>query len=85
MPGTVGRLPFSMPLRQAVEQGAADLSSPQGLMALDGLVDRQAATLACLQDFRLMMGVTLAALPLLLLLRPGAAKGAPTAAPVIDR
>jgi len=39
-------------------------------------VTRQAATLAYLQDFRLMTWVTLAALPLVLLLR-----GRPTAGP----
>ncbi|MGH8033711.1 MAG: hypothetical protein ACREO9_00690 [Lysobacterales bacterium] len=41
----------------------------QGLMALDGMVTRQAATLAFLQDFRLMMLVTLLSLPLIFLLR----------------
>ena len=52
-----------------MEAGAIDLSTPQGLSALDAEVNRQAATLAYLQDFRLMMWVTLAATPLLLLLR----------------
>jgi DHA2 family multidrug resistance protein len=60
---------FSLPLRQAVEAGAIDLSTPQGLSMLNAEVNRQAATLAYLQDFRLMMWVTLAATPLLLLLR----------------
>ena len=36
---------------------------------LDAEVNRQAATLAYLQDFRLMMWVAVAAAPLLLLLR----------------
>lgn len=61
--------PFGLPLRQAVEAGAIDLSTPQGLSAPDAEVNRQAATLAYLQDFRLMTWVTLAAMPLLLLLR----------------
>jgi MFS transporter, DHA2 family, multidrug resistance protein len=68
--------PFSLPLRQAVEAGAIDLSTPQGLSVLDAEVNRQAATLAYLQDFRLMMWVTLAATPLLLLLRAPAKRSA---------
>jgi DHA2 family multidrug resistance protein len=64
--------PFNLPLRQAAESGAYDLNSVQGLAAIDAEVTRQAATLAYLQDFRLMMWVTLVALPLILLLRaPG--------------
>jgi DHA2 family multidrug resistance protein len=59
----------NLALQHAVQAGAVNLSSPLGLAALDGQVNRQAATLAYLQDFRLMMWVTLAALPLILLLR----------------
>jgi DHA2 family multidrug resistance protein len=61
--------PFSLPLRQAVEAGVYSLDTAQGLMAINGEVTRQAATLAYLQDFRLMMWVTLCAVPLILLLR----------------
>lgn len=61
--------PFSLPLRQAVEAGVYDLETEQGLMAINAEVTRQAATLAYLQDFRLMMWVTLCAVPLILLLR----------------
>lgn len=61
--------PFSMALRQAVEVGAVDLSSAQGLATVNALVGRQAAMLAYLQDFRLMMWITLAAIPLIVLLR----------------
>ncbi|MBL28532.1 MAG: EmrB/QacA family drug resistance transporter [Rhodospirillaceae bacterium] len=48
-----------------------------GLAALNGEVTRQAATIAYLGDFRIMMWVTLLAAPLLLLLRkpPGAVTG----------
>jgi DHA2 family multidrug resistance protein len=74
--------PFSLPLRQAVEAGAIDLSTPQGLSMLNAEVNRQAATLAYLQDFRLMMWVTLAAAPLLLLLRAPAKGSAAEAGPV---
>jgi DHA2 family multidrug resistance protein len=61
--------PFSMALRQATEAGAYSLTTPQGLAAINSEVTRQAATLAFLQDFRLMMFVTLAAIPLIVLLR----------------
>jgi MFS transporter, DHA2 family, multidrug resistance protein len=46
-----------------------DPSTPQGIAALNELVTQQAATIAYLNDFRLMMYVVLAALPLLFLLR----------------
>jgi DHA2 family multidrug resistance protein len=72
--------PFSLALRQAVEAGSYELHSTQGLMALDGEVTRQAATLAYLQDFRLMMWITLAAVPLLVLLRAPEKKAAPAEA-----
>jgi DHA2 family multidrug resistance protein len=61
--------PFNMALRRAVEAGVYDLATPQGLAAINAEVTRQAATLAYLQDFRLMMWITLAAIPLVLLLR----------------
>lgn len=64
----------NMALRSAVKTGALDMASPQGLMALNGEVTRQAATLAYLQDFRLMMFIMLAAIPLLVLLRAPAKK-----------
>jgi DHA2 family multidrug resistance protein len=61
--------PFSLPLRQAVEAGAHDLSSEAGLLALNAEVGRQAAMLAYLEDFRLMMWVGLIGIPLIALLR----------------
>ncbi|WP_136418963.1 DHA2 family efflux MFS transporter permease subunit [Herbaspirillum sp. ST 5-3] len=69
--------PFNLALRQAVEAGAYNLNTPQGLAAINGEVTRQAATLAYLQDFRLMMWITLAAVPLIVLLRAPAKKAAP--------
>ena len=54
---------------QLRESGAIDLASPQGLARVNQLLNQQATTLAYLQDFRLMMWITLAAIPLLLLLR----------------
>lgn len=61
--------PFNLALRQAVEAGAYNLTTPQGLAAINGDVTRQAAMLAYLQDFRLMMWITLIAIPLVVLLR----------------
>jgi len=61
--------PFSFPLRYAAEQGVYDFATPQGLIALNAEATRQAALLAYLQDFRLMMWVALAAVPLIALLR----------------
>ncbi len=61
--------PFSLALRQATEVGVYDMNTSQGLLALNGEVTRQATTLAYLQDFRLMMWITLVAIPLIMLLR----------------
>ncbi|MEO8409621.1 MAG: DHA2 family efflux MFS transporter permease subunit [Propionivibrio sp.] len=61
--------PFSLALRQATEAGVVDPTSAAGLAALNGEVSRQAASLAYLQDFRLMMWITLAAIPLVFLLK----------------
>jgi DHA2 family multidrug resistance protein len=61
-----------------------DLTSSAGLAALNGEVSRQAAAIAFLNDFWLMMILTIAAIPLLLLFRrprDGAA-AAPAAAAV---
>ena len=69
--------PFSPALRPATESGVYNLTSPPGLAALNGEVTRQAATLAYLQDFRLIMFITLAAIPLIVLLRAPAKKRAP--------
>jgi DHA2 family multidrug resistance protein len=66
--------PFSLPLRRTVESGIFGTGSSQGLAILNSLVTRQAETMAYLQDFRLMMWVTLAALPLVLLFKSAAPK-----------
>jgi DHA2 family multidrug resistance protein len=49
--------------------GVFDITTRTGAAALNGEVTRQAMMIAYLNDFRLMMFLTLAALPLLLLLR----------------
>lgn len=74
-----------LPLRLAVESGALELASPQGLARANQLLNQQAATLAYLQDFRLMMWITLAAVQLLLLLRqPARRQVARAPAPIQD-
>jgi MFS transporter, DHA2 family, multidrug resistance protein len=62
-----------------------NLANPAGLAAFDAEVNRQAAMIAYLNDFKLMMVVTLLAVPLLLLVRvkrraPGTAAPEPIAA-----
>lgn len=49
--------------------GGLSPDSPAGLALLDGLVNQQAALIAYLNDFRFMMWVSLAAMPLVLILR----------------
>src|SRR4029450_8532167 len=59
------------PLAQAPYLAAPfSLNTPSGMAALNAEVTRQAAMVAYIDDFKLMMLIALAALPLLLLLRP---------------
>ncbi len=60
------------PFRSAMSWAprAWDLGTLTGPLALNGEVTRQAAMMAYLDDFRLMMYMTVVAVPLLLLLRP---------------
>ncbi|MFD1383194.1 DHA2 family efflux MFS transporter permease subunit [Rhodanobacter aciditrophus] len=60
--------PFNLGLSLAEQAGTYSTQSTQGLAALDAMVNVQAATLAYLQDFRLMMWVTVCALPLVFIL-----------------
>jgi len=46
------------------------LSTPGGIAALNAEVTRQAAMVAYIDDFKLIMLIALASLPLVLLLRP---------------
>jgi len=58
------------PLAQAPYLAAPfSLSTPSGIEALNAEVTRQAAMVAYVDDFRLLMLIALAAIPLLLLLR----------------
>ena len=61
--------PFNQALVRVGESGHWDINTTQGLLSINAEVQRQAAILAYLQDFRLMMWITIAALPLLLLLK----------------
>ncbi len=69
--------PFNLGLSLAEQAGAYSTQSTQGLAALDAMVNVQAATLAYLQDFRLMMWVTVCALPLVFILSGPAKRQAP--------
>lgn len=62
---------YLSPFRPAFTEaaGAYHLPSLRGLEMLNGEVTRQAAMLAYLQDFRLMMFMTVAVIPMILLLR----------------
>ena len=61
--------PYNPMMRAPYRPEMWDPTQPAGLAALDAAVTRQAATIAYLNDFRLMMFVTLLAIPLILLLR----------------
>jgi DHA2 family multidrug resistance protein len=59
-----------LPLQLAVEAGLWRPDSAEGLAMLEAEVARQATLLAYLQDFRMMSWICVAAMPLVLLLRP---------------
>jgi DHA2 family multidrug resistance protein len=54
----------------AAAAAAYDLSSPAGLAQLNGEITRQAAMIAYVDDFKLMLALTLLVIPLLWLIRP---------------
>jgi DHA2 family multidrug resistance protein len=71
------------PFRPAMESPwlphAWNWTTTSGVTALSDAVTRQAMTIAFLDDFALMMWITLLAIPLLLLMRPSKRGAAPTA------
>jgi DHA2 family multidrug resistance protein len=73
------------PFRAALEKPwlphVWDWTTKAGATALSDAVTHQAMTIAFLDDFALMMWVTLLAIPLLLLMRPSKRGAAPPAAP----
>jgi DHA2 family multidrug resistance protein len=72
---------FANQALQTLPPGFSPLT-PGGLTALDMEVNRQAAMMAYVSDFRVMMWVTLLTMPLLLLIRP--AKDAPGTGKKVD-
>jgi DHA2 family multidrug resistance protein len=70
------------PLAQAPYLAAPfSLTTPHGLAALNAEVTRQAAMVGYIDDFRLMMLIALASMPLLLLLREERRRAPPATAP----
>jgi DHA2 family multidrug resistance protein len=65
------------PFGDGMAQLPALYAGPHGLVALNAEITRQASAIAFLNDFWLMMVMTLAAIPLLLLLRPVRTRTAP--------
>ncbi len=65
--------PFRMALSTGMLPKALDWTTTGGAMALNVEVTRQALTIAYLDDFKLVMWITLASMPLLLLLKRKAA------------
>jgi DHA2 family multidrug resistance protein len=62
--------PFNPAFHQALTESAALHMNPeQGLVLVNQMVNEQAMTLAYLQDFRLMMWMTLLAMPIVFLLQ----------------
>jgi DHA2 family multidrug resistance protein len=59
----------SDPVVQADLAHRFDLASPAGLSALNGEVTRQATMVAYIDDFKIMLFITLACMPMLLLMR----------------
>jgi DHA2 family multidrug resistance protein len=62
--------PFNPLLKELEGTGIADPGNLQGLEVLNQMVQQEAVMLGYLDDFRLMMLVTLIAIPLVLTLRP---------------
>jgi DHA2 family multidrug resistance protein len=54
---------------QSAAAAAFDVTQPSGVAALDAVVAQQASMIAYLDDFRLMLYLTLATIPLLILIR----------------
>jgi MFS transporter, DHA2 family, multidrug resistance protein len=69
------------PFNHALQSGAAarlwNPATPSGASALHAEVTRQASIIAYIDDFKLMLILVLVALPLVLVIRTGAAKPAP--------
>ena len=73
----------SDPAVQAGLGGSFDIANTAGIAALNGEITRQATMVAYLDDFRLMLVVTIVCAPMLLLMRKPQ-KRAPNSAPQIE-
>lgn len=83
--GLVERLTATNPAwNQPAVARAYDVTRLTGAAALDAVVNRQATMIAYLNDFRLMLYLTLAVIPLLLLLKPPRSNVAVEAHAVMD-
>ena len=65
----VAHIDPSDPVTRAALPPMMNLTNPAGMEALNGEITRQAAMVAYIDDFRLMMLITLGVMPLLLLMR----------------
>ncbi|MBP6547147.1 MAG: MFS transporter, partial [Phenylobacterium sp.] len=74
-----GKINPSDPAIAASLAGRFDLNSVQGLLSLNAEITRQATMVAYVDDFKLMLIITIACMPMLLLMRKpkGPAGGAP--------
>jgi DHA2 family multidrug resistance protein len=76
--------PFSDALQQPPVAGIWNLATTAGRAALNAEITRQASVIAYADDYWLMMIVCMAALPLVLLLRPVRRAAGPAAAAALD-
>jgi len=61
--------PYNAASNPAVSAAHLDLSTTQGLLALNGMITNQGTMIAYIDDFRLMMVMTLLTIPFLLLIK----------------
>jgi DHA2 family multidrug resistance protein len=61
--------PFNLALENLGKSGVYDIATTSGLSSINVEVNRQARVMAYLQDFRFMMWVTAAAMPIVFFLR----------------
>jgi DHA2 family multidrug resistance protein len=68
--GLVERITYANPAwTNPAVASVFDLTRPSGAAALDGLITQQASMIAYINDYRLMLYLTLAVIPLLLFIR----------------
>jgi DHA2 family multidrug resistance protein len=75
--------PFNEALRNGMVHRIWNITTALGRAALDAEITRQAAIIAYVDDYKFMMLIALAAMPIVFLLRKGAAHGGPRGAGVI--